>query len=157
MNTPYSLTVYFDASCSLCNSEMQTIKIHDTEQRLRLIDCSAADFDDTSFQADGVTREAMMACLHVQNSCGAWIKGVEAFELLYKTTGMTVLANLWGSRYTRPLAEIIYPWVARHRQAFTWTGMPLLFKLWGKCAARRANKRSRLCHDGQCSIERSSS
>ena len=79
---PYPLTVYFDASCSLCNSEMQALKIHDTKQRLCLIDCSAADFDDAPFRSEGITREAMMACLHVQNSQGTWIKGVSAFELL---------------------------------------------------------------------------
>ena len=157
MNEQYPLTVYFDASCSLCNTEMQAIKLHDTAHYLILADCSPTDFDDTSFQIDGVTRASMMECLHVRDSRGEWIKGVAAFELLYRTVKMPLLANLWGSRYTRPLAEIIYPWVARHRQAFTWSGIPLLFKLWGKCAARRANKRSRSCHEGKCSIERSSS
>lgn len=146
------LTVYFDASCSLCNSEMQTIKLHDTAQQLNLVDCSSPDFDDAPFQAKGITRAAMMACLHVRNSAGEWIKGVPAFELLYQTVGMPLFAWLWGSRYTRPLTERLYPWVARHRQAFSWTGLPVLFKLWGKCAARRANQRSRSCHAGKCTI-----
>jgi predicted DCC family thiol-disulfide oxidoreductase YuxK len=152
MNERYPLTVYFDASCRLCNSEMQAIKIHDTEQRLILADCSAIDFDDAPFRADGITREAMMECLHVLDSNGRWIKGVDAFELLYQTVGMTALAYLWGGKLTRPLADRIYPWVARHRQLISCTGIPLLFTLWGKFAARRAHKRSRKCHDGQCSI-----
>lgn len=152
MNEQYPLTVYFDASCRLCHNEMQNIKIHDTGQQLHLVDCSAANFDDTPYRKDGITRETMMACLHVCNKQGEWIKGVPAFELLYRTTGMTAMASLWGGRFTRPLAERAYPWVARHRMAVSWTGLPLLFKLWGKCAARRAYKRSRQCHDGQCSI-----
>lgn len=142
--------VFYDASCSLCNNEMQTIKIHDTGQRLSLVDCSASDFDDTPYLPDSVTRAAMMECLHVKTAEGKWIKGVAAFELLYHTVDMPFLAALWGSRYTRPLAEIAYPWIARHRQLLTWTGAPLLFKLWGNCSARRAN--SRRCRNNQCSI-----
>lgn len=152
MNEQYPLTVYFDASCGLCNSEIQNIKIHDSVQQLILVDCSAADFDDTPYQSDGVTREDMMECLHVRDRQGVWFKGVPAFELLYRTVGMSVLEKLWGGRYTRPLMERVYPWVARHRQAISWTGMPLLFKLAGMCEARRALKRSRKCHEGKCSI-----
>ena len=152
MNDQYPLTVYFDASCGLCNSEIQNIKIHDTEQRLILVDCSADSFDDTPYRADGITREDMMECLHVRNRQGVWIKGVASFELIYRTVNMSVIADLWGSRFTRPLVERIYPWVARHRQVMSLTGLPILFMLWGKCAARRANKRSRKCHEGQCSI-----
>ena len=152
MNKQYPLTVYYDASCGLCNSEIQNIKIHDSEQHLILVDCSAASFDDTPFRADGVTREAMMECLHVRNSQGMWIKGGSAFELLYRTVGMPVLVKLWGGRLTRPLMEHIYPWVAHNRQVISFTGLPLLFKLWGMCEARRAFKRSRKCHEGQCSI-----
>lgn len=152
MNETFPLAVYFDASCPLCHSEMMTIKIHDTQHRLMLVDCSAADFDDSPFAADGVRREAMMTCLHVRNAKGEWIKGVAAFELIYRTVGMPALANFWGSRLTRPVMERAYPWIARHRRLLAWTGLPLLFKVWGHCEARRALKRSRRCSEGQCSI-----
>jgi predicted DCC family thiol-disulfide oxidoreductase YuxK len=152
MNEHYPLTVYFDASCALCNSEMQAIKAHDAERRLILIDCSSRDFDDSGFQAEGITRKDMMVCLHVRDSAGTWIKGVAAFETLYRTVHMPTLAKLWGGRFTRPLMEGIYPWVARHRQLLAWTGMPLLFMLLGKCEARRAHIRSQRCSEGRCSI-----
>ena len=152
MNAQYPLTVYYDASCSLCSAEIDNIRIHDKAQHIQTVDCSAADFDDSPFHADGITREAMMECLHVRDNQGVWIKGVSSFELLYRTVGMTSSANLWGSKYTRPLTEKIYPWVARHRMAISWTGLPLIFKLWGKCAARQAHKRSRSCNNGQCSV-----
>lgn len=152
MNEQYPLTVYFDASCSLCSSEIQNIKTHDSAQNLILVDCSAASFDDTPYRADGVTRAAMMERLHVRNSHGEWFKGVPAFELLYYTVGMPAMAKLWGGRFTRSLMERVYPWIARHRQTISFTGFPLVFKLWGMCEARRALKRSRKCHEGQCSI-----
>lgn len=152
MNEHYPLTVYFDASCGLCNSEMQAIKTHDVGQRLALVDCSAANFDDTTFRSEGITRADMMACLHVRDGRGTWIKGVAAFELLYRSVNMPTLARLWGGRFSRPVMERAYPWVARHRNLLTWTGMPLLFMLIGKCEARRAHKRSQRCSKGQCAI-----
>jgi predicted DCC family thiol-disulfide oxidoreductase YuxK len=117
-----------------------------------LIDCSAFSFDDTPFRAEGVTLENMMTCLHVRDNRGEWTRGVSAFELLYRTVDKTSLGYLWGSRWTRPLTELAYPWVARHRQLLSWSGLPLLFKLWGWCEARSAYQHSRRCHNGKCSI-----
>lgn len=148
----YPLTVFFDASCGLCHNEMQNIKIHDSQQHLNLIDCSAANFDDTPYRGEGVTRAAMMECLHVRNNLGEWIKGIAAFELLYRTAGMPAMAKFWGSRFTRPLMENIYPWIARNRQAITKTGLPFLFEVWSKHSAQQAYKRSRQCREGRCSI-----
>ncbi|MDD5056790.1 MAG: DUF393 domain-containing protein [Sideroxydans sp.] len=152
MNEQYPLTVYFDASCGLCHSEMMAIKIHDSGQRLILVDCSSAAFDDTPFATDGVTREAMMNCLHVRNRRGEWIKGVDAFELIYRSMDMTVVALFWGGRYSRPLMQRVYPWIARHRHALSCTGLHIVFDIWGALAARRSFKRSQLCREGRCSI-----
>ena len=151
MNEQYPLTVYFDASCGLCNSEMTAIKIHDAAQRLQLVDCSADSFDDALFAADGVTRAAMMQCLHVRNPQGEWIKGVNAFELIYRSVDMTVVALFWGGRFTRPLMQRVYPWIARHRHALSRTGLHIVFEIWGTLAARRSFQRSQQCNAGQCS------
>ena len=152
MNEQYPLTVFFDASCSLCRNEIETIKIHDAKQLLQLVDCSDARFDDSPYRIEGITREDMMNLMHVRSNRGEWIIGVSAFELLYRTVGMPALANFWGGRYTRPLTERVYPWIARHRQIISCTGLPMLFKLWGTCKARRALNRSQQCSKGQCSI-----
>ncbi len=152
MKTIYPLTIYFDASCRLCNSEMQNIKVHDTKNQLVLIDCSTPEFDDTVFHALGITREHMMERLHAQDSNGQWLIGVAAFEVIYRTIGIPLLANLWGSRFTRPWAERLYPWIAEHRYILSKIGLPELFGLWGKYAARKAEKRSRLCSEGRCDV-----
>ncbi len=152
MNTIYPLTIYFDASCRLCNSEMQNIKVHDTKNQLLLIDCSAPEFDDTAFSALGITREHMMNRLHAQDADGHWLTGVAAFEVIYQTIGIPLLANLWGSRFTRPWAERLYPWIADHRYILSKIGLPELFGLWGKYAARKADKRSRMCSNGRCDV-----
>ncbi|NOT83883.1 MAG: DUF393 domain-containing protein [Methylococcaceae bacterium] len=149
MNITYPLTIYFDASCRLCNSEMQNIKLHDTDNQLVLIDCSAADFDTTICQDHNISLTEMMNRLHAQDAKGLWIIGVPAFELIYQTVGMATIAKLWG----HPWAERLYPWVVQHRYLLSSIGLPALITLWGRYAARKAEQRSRLCREGKCTID----
>ena len=93
MKEANQLTIYFDASCKLCDSEMQNIKSRDIEDCLTLIDCSAPEFDDGPFLVEGITRESMMNCLHARNGQGDWIKGVAAFEVIYRSVGMAPSPN----------------------------------------------------------------
>jgi predicted DCC family thiol-disulfide oxidoreductase YuxK len=152
MNTNYPLTIYFDASCRLCNSEMQNIKLHDLHKQLILIDCSAYGFDDSPFQAAGITKTLMMNRLHAQDASGQWLIEVAAFEVIYQTVGMASIAKLWGSPITRPCAERLYPWVVKHRYTLSRIGLPELFGLWSRYAAKKAEQRSRLCSEGNCII-----
>lgn len=152
MKTIYPLTIYFDASCRLCNSEMQNIKLHDTNNQLILIDCSSPDFDDTPCKVPNISQTAMMNRLHAQDANGRWLIGVTAFEVIYQTVGMASIAKLWGHPITRPWAERLYPWVVKHRYTLSKLGLPELFGLWSRHAARQAEKRSRLCSEGRCSI-----
>ncbi|PPD03661.1 MAG: thiol-disulfide oxidoreductase DCC [Methylobacter sp.] len=151
--TAYPITIYYDASCQICDSEMQNIKLHDAHNRLVLIDCSPPEFDDTGFAAFGITRQAMMHRLHARDAEGRWLIGVAAFEEIYQSVGLAVMSKLWGSRWTRPLNEILYPWVADNRYLLSKLGLPKLFRLWGKHAARQAEKRSRSCSEGRCTPE----
>lgn len=152
MSITAPLTIYFDASCVLCNSEMQNIKLRDVRGELILIDCSAPDFDDSPFHVDGITRETMMNCLHTQDANGIWLKGVAAFEVIYRTIGMASIAKMWGHPIIRPLTERAYPWVVRHRHFLSALGLHKLFSLWSQRAARQSNLKSQSCKDGRCSI-----
>ena len=152
MDIKYPLTIYFDASCPLCNSEMQNIKVHDLDNKLVLIDCSAPEFDDSPFRKEGINRTLMMNRLHAQDSNGNWLVGVGAFEVIYKTVGMVTIAKLWGGALTKPMAERLYPWVVRHRYILSKIGLPELFVFWSKHAARKAEKHIRACGEGQCDI-----
>lgn len=154
MNPTYPLTIYFDASCALCDSEMQNIKLRDTRNTLQLIDCSAPDFDDRPFHAKGINRDTMMNCLHAQDANGQWIKGVAAFEVIYRTVGMASIARLWGHPLTRPMAERVYPWVVRHRHLLSALGLHKLFNIWSRSAATSAHQRTRACREGRCTITR---
>jgi predicted DCC family thiol-disulfide oxidoreductase YuxK len=133
----------------MCHSEILNLKAHDTRNHLRLVDCSAPDFDDAPFRPEGASRNDMMTRLHVRDRQGAWIKGADAMELIYRTAGMQRMASLWGPR---TLMGRLYPWIARNRHGISMTGIPLLFRVWGRLAARRAYRRSQACSKGRCSI-----
>lgn len=59
MDIHYPLTIYFDASCRLCNSEMQNIKVHDTKNQLVLVDCSSPDFVDTACKTNNISQASI--------------------------------------------------------------------------------------------------
>jgi predicted DCC family thiol-disulfide oxidoreductase YuxK len=115
----YPLTIYYDASCPMCASEMLALKDRDAHDRLILIDCSAAGFPD---QVEGVSRQAMMELIHARDAGGVWRVGVEVFEAAYRAAGLTWAARLWGNRFLRPLWSRLYPWVARNRQSLSRLG-----------------------------------
>lgn len=147
MRCDLPLTVYLDGSCPLCHRELLNIKAHDTKGHLRLVDCAAETFDDAPFRHEGITRRDMMERLHVRDRQGAWIKGAPAMELIYRTAGMQRMARLWESD---ALLGRMYPWIARHRQALSLTGIPLGFALWTRYAAWRSHRRTGQCKTGNC-------
>jgi predicted DCC family thiol-disulfide oxidoreductase YuxK len=149
MDAHYPLTVYFDASCPMCHSEILNIKAHDNNGQLRLVDCSAPDFSDAPFRREDVSRSDMMTRLHVRDSQGAWIKGTDAMELIYRTAGMQRMARLWERH---ALLGRLYPRIARNRQALSLTGIPMLFVLWRKWQVWRIHRNIQACKNGKCTL-----
>jgi predicted DCC family thiol-disulfide oxidoreductase YuxK len=125
----YPLTVYYDASCPLCRTEMEALKARDCDDRLRLVDCSAAAFDAGTVAAQGVTRTMMMERIHARDVAGRWLVGLDVFAAVYGATGFPRLARLYGSRPLRPWLDRAYPWIAAHRYALSRFGLPRLFHL----------------------------
>jgi predicted DCC family thiol-disulfide oxidoreductase YuxK len=132
----FPLTIYYDASCPLCASEMQTLKARDTQGRLVLADCSAAAFDPQPCAREGVTREQMLERIHARDAAGRWFRGVDVFEVVYEVAGFTRLARLLGSRRLRPLLDRIYPWIAANRYRLSRLG---LFRVFALIAAAGGN------------------
>lgn len=132
----FPLTIYYDASCPLCRTEMETLKQADDTNQLILVDCSQ-----TAMQLPDscpVTRDALMSRIHAQDAMGSWITGVDVFAAAYTVTGFTKMGKLWSSRILRPLLSRAYPWVADHRQWLSKTPLPwIMHKLISRKVAKR--------------------
>ena len=119
----YPLTVFYDASCPLCASEMHALRERDADRRLELVDCSAPDFSDEGLRAEGITREKLMTLIHARDAHGRWLIGPDCFAAVYAAVGLHGPARVWGSRRLRPLLARLYPWIARHRQPLSRLGL----------------------------------
>jgi predicted DCC family thiol-disulfide oxidoreductase YuxK len=117
------LTVYYDKSCPMCATEMHVIEGLDWRGRLKLVDCSAPDFDAGAAAKEGVTREAMMTRLHARDPEGRWLTGLDAFEAVYASAGLGFAARFWGDRRLRPVLDRVYPIMARYRQPLSRLGL----------------------------------
>ena len=131
------LTVYYDKSCPLCATEMEVLQRLDWRGRLKLVDCSAPDFDGSGPAKEGVTRAAMMTKLHARDPEGRWLVALDAFEAVYASAGLTGAARLWAHPKLRPVLDRVYPWIARNRQPLSKFGLhrlvgALLVRLGGR-------------------------
>ena len=117
------LTVYYDKSCPMCATEMHVIRGLDWRGRLKLVDCSAAGFDDRALAGEGVTRGDLMTRLHARDPEGRWLRGLDAFEAVYASAGLKNAARFWGDRRLRPVLDRIYPVMARYRQPLSRLGL----------------------------------
>jgi predicted DCC family thiol-disulfide oxidoreductase YuxK len=148
-NAP-ALTIYYDASCPLCATEMQALQRYGGEARMRLLDCSAADFGDVEATEAGLTRSELMRCIHAHDDDGRWLRGVEVFERAYRIAGLENVARAWGNRWLRPLWDRAYPWVARHRMLLSRLHLNAAFGCLIARAARRAQQRAQACSTDRC-------
>ena len=124
----YPLTVFYDASCRLCANEMHALKKLDAQERLALVDCSSADFDDGFLIGDGLTRNDLMARRHARDATGQWYVALDAFEAIYRAAGLERAARVWGDPRWRPLLGRLYPWIARYRQALSRLGLSAIVR-----------------------------
>lgn len=122
------LTVYYDASCPMCASEIDALAHTSGGGSLRLVDCSHKEFDDTRFSADGISRDCMMSRLHARDADGRWLVAMDAYEAMYRAAGFAGIARVLGSSRLRPLLDRIYISVARHRQTISRLGLHHLIR-----------------------------
>jgi predicted DCC family thiol-disulfide oxidoreductase YuxK len=124
----YPITIYYDASCPLCTSEMQALKSRDQAERLMLVDCLRPDFADQATTQAGLSQRDLMQRIHAHDAAGRWLRGVDVFEAAYGAVGLRLLAFLWGCRLWRPLLDRLYPVIARHRQPLSRFGLPVIVR-----------------------------
>jgi predicted DCC family thiol-disulfide oxidoreductase YuxK len=125
----FPLTIFYDASCPMCATEMHVLKSRDTGNCLDLVDCSAPGFDESVLAGLPIRRKDLMTLIHARDAHGRWYVGIDVFEIAYRAAGLEMLAGVWGSRRLRPLLHRIYPWIARNRQILSHLGFNRLVRL----------------------------
>ena len=139
----YPLTVFYDASCPLCATEMQALREADAEGRIQLVDCSAPDFDESVLAGLPIQRRDLMERIHARDAGGRWRSGVDAFEALYRAAGLERVARMWADPRWRPFFVRVYPWVARYRQMLSRFGIQRLAGRFIRSAANCPGARAR--------------
>lgn len=142
----YPLTIYYDASCRLCNGEMSNLMLRNTEGLLAFVDASEADF--VSPIAD-ITRADLMTIIHGVRADGQVIRGVEVFRLAYSAVGLGWITAPTAWPLLRQLADRAYPWLARNRYRIPRPLVTLLFEGPTRRAAERAARQAR-CTTQSC-------
>lgn len=140
----YPLTLYYESACAMCNGEMSNLMLRNTEGKLRFVDVSAADFDGPP---PGTTLDDLLELIHAQTADGRVLRGVEVFRLAYRAVGLGWLVEPTSWPVLGPLADRLYPIVARNRHRVPRFVSHLLFET----AVRRAAERAALrrCEPGQ--------
>ena len=133
-NIKFPLTIYYDASCPLCRTEMRTLKEADFENKLILVDCSAENFNEPA--SCPASKQAMMERIHAVDAAGRWIKSVDVFAIAYNASGYTKLGKIWGSKTLKPLLSLAYPWVADNRHWLSKTPLPFLLNKFLRFSAK---------------------
>ena len=147
-----AITVYYDASCPLCLSEMSTIKALDHANDIVLSDCSAAEFCDPQAAGAGITQLAMMRLIHARTSTGEWLIGIDVFVDLYRRVGLHSVSKFWAHPWLSPVLRLLYPWIARYRLALSRLGINRIYEHAIERAARNALAKSQACSENQCEL-----
>ncbi|MGQ0547506.1 MAG: thiol-disulfide oxidoreductase DCC family protein [Betaproteobacteria bacterium] len=115
----YPLTIFYDASCPLCASEMHALKARDRAGKLELVDCAAPDFDESVLSGLPIRRSDLMTLIHARDAHGRWLRGVDVLAAAYGAVGLEASARIWANGCLRPLWRRLYPLVARNRQVLS--------------------------------------
>jgi predicted DCC family thiol-disulfide oxidoreductase YuxK len=147
--SPYPLTLYYDAACPMCHSEMQNLMLRNRADQLRFVDVSAPGFQSPDAQ---VSVDAMLRLIHARTPDGRWIVGVDVFRLAYRAAGLPAVARALSLPGLRQAADALYPWMARHRQRLPrWLSKLVFEKAVRRAAAQAAARR---CDGAACATQK---
>jgi predicted DCC family thiol-disulfide oxidoreductase YuxK len=102
----------YDGDCPFCSREVAWLKRRDRHDRLALENIAAIGFDPTPY---GLTREEVMASLHVVLPDGRVVQGVEAVRQAGKAVGLGWMVAPTRLPIVRGILDRTYGLFARNR------------------------------------------
>ncbi|MDC9500345.1 MULTISPECIES: thiol-disulfide oxidoreductase DCC family protein [unclassified Pseudoalteromonas] len=131
------MIIFYDASCPLCNTEMQHLKDADTKHKIVLVDLNSHDF---SARYPSVNKNKAMAILHAQLPTGEMIYGLDVTYQAWKTVGKYRWLKIFRLPIIRYFADAAYMFFAKHRQKISRLLMPNASCLNGQCTVNTKDK-----------------
>lgn len=113
----WQVQVFYDGDCPLCRREIALLRRLDRKQRVWFTDIA-----DPEFRAEewGITLPQLMDEIHLRRRDGTWVRGVEAFRLLYQAVGFGWLVPITRLPGIRQGLDAGYRVFAKNR--LKWTG-----------------------------------
>lgn len=146
----YPLTLYYDASCPLCNAEMRNLMLRNEAGRLAFVDASVSSFEPPVV---GIDRAQMMAAMHGVWADGRVSVGVEAIHEAYLAVGLGHITSFTQWPLLGPALTALYPVFARHRQRVPRWLVTALFEGPMRRSAEAAHARMN-CSNAGCAVPR---
>ncbi|PPC76882.1 DUF393 domain-containing protein [Pokkaliibacter plantistimulans] len=127
------LTIYYDGNCAICSREMRWLGSLNLRQQLQFVDIQQPGFDPASL---GVSFADLDREIHVSQSAGPLLSGIDAFIAIYRAVDKQWLAAVLSLPLIKPLWQWLYLRFARNRYGISrLLGMRVGAKcdLQGKC------------------------
>lgn len=116
MATAFPLQIFYDGSCIVCSTEIESYRKRNPENRLRFIDISAEDFKPEMY---GRCADEFMARMHVRDGEGNFYTGVEAFMTIWQAYPSGSIYRLFSALIGLPGVNLLsrcgYSLFARYR------------------------------------------
>lgn len=109
-------TIYYDGACGICRKEMMSLRAQDVYHQFELVDIASPGFD---VLAHGLDRTQVKRFLHMKDSSGRLLVGVDAFAIIWKFTGHPILASLCRWPVSKPFARLVYRIFAKYRSVIS--------------------------------------
>ncbi|NOU50114.1 DUF393 domain-containing protein [Pseudoalteromonas sp. JBTF-M23] len=108
------MKIFYDSRCPLCVAEMTNLKSHDTLNQIILVDLHSDNF---ALENPDIDREKALKILHLQDSQGVVLLGLDATYQAWKTVGKHRWLKLLRVMPIRWFADKGYLLFARNRMA----------------------------------------
>lgn len=153
--TQFPMTIYYDASCRMCNAEMRHLMLRNQAGKLIFIDASTADLSQAP--ADKAT---LMQAIHGVAADGQVYIGVYCLTRAYLAVGWAWVPQLAGLPLVAGALDQLYTVIARNRYRLPLAPMAWVLEQGLQCTVRRqarqAAARSAACASGSdaCDMDR---
>ncbi len=107
--------IFYDAECPICAREIELIMQDSCAEFMEAVPIQGSEAVLAQY---GITTEAALTYLHVLTDDGVMLQKMAAVRKMYEGYQGFALVKLANLPLLGKLADLLYPWFARHRYQF---------------------------------------